>query len=224
MEDTKRPELSSVKRLPAYLTERWEGWKATDHFENKAWYRRLAEEGQRPRTMVISCSDSRVHVTKLFGAGPGEFFMHRNVANLVPPYEPDGQQHGTSACIEYAVKNLRVANLIVMGHSYCGGVQGCRDMCRGLAPELDEKESMVGRWLDVLRPGFDRVKDLSDEDQQRIALEKQTVVVSLENLMTFPYVREALDAELLSLHGLYMDISTGVLENYDTESDSFEHI
>lgn len=221
MTSSDRPLLPEVKRLPAYLSERYEGWKATDHKENKAWYKRLAEEGQRPRTMVISCSDSRVHVTQLFGAGPGEFFMHRNVANLVPPFEPDGKHHGTSACIEYAVNVLKVSNLIVIGHSFCGGAQGCRDMCRGHAPQLEENESMVGRWLDVLRPGYERIKDVTDEDTQRIAMEKQTVIVSLENLLSFPYVQQAIKDEFLNLHGLYIDISSGSMEQFDPAEGGF---
>lgn len=221
MSSSDEPKLQPVKRLPAYLTERYEGWKATDHDENKAWYRRLADEGQRPRAMVISCSDSRVHVTRLFGAGPGEFFMHRNVANLVPPFEPDGKQHGTSACIEYAVNVLKVSNLIVMGHSHCGGAQGCRDMCQGHAPELEESDSMVGRWLDVLRPGFERIKDITDDNDQRIAMEKQTVLVSLENLLTFPFVQSSVDAGLLTLHGLYMSIGDGNLEQFSPEDGEF---
>lgn len=213
--------MAKVARLPAYLIERYQGWKATDHVENAAWYRRLATEGQRPRTMVISCSDSRVHVTKLFGAGPGEFFMHRNVANLVPPFEPDGNHHGTSACIEYAVTALKVSNLIVMAHSECGGAQGCMAMCSGQAPELESKDSMVGRWLDVLRPGYERVAGLSDPEAQKRALERQTVLVSLENLQTFPFVRKAQEAGMLSLHGLYMDIASGRLECYDPDHGGF---
>lgn len=219
-----RLELPYVKRLPSYLLQRYEGWKSRDYYENKAWYRRLAEEGQRPRAMVISCSDSRVHVNDLFGAGPGELFMHRNVANLVPPYEPDGAHHGTSACVEYAVQALKVSNMIVIAHSYCGGANGCRSMCSGKAPELEVKESMVGRWLDVLRPGYDRIKDIADEDEQRIAMEKQTVVVSLQNLLTFPYVAAALKAEVLTLHGLYMDIASGQMHEYDPETGEFAPI
>ena len=114
--------MDKAKALPSYLLQRYQGWKATGYAENQTWYRRLAAEGQRPRAMVISCCDSRVHVTSIFGADQGEFFIHRNIANLVPPYEPDGKQHGTSAAVEYAVNALKVAHLIVLGHSSCGGV------------------------------------------------------------------------------------------------------
>ena len=142
--------MEHARPLPAYLVQRYHGWKATTYQGNKAWYRRLAESGQHPRAMVISCCDSRVHVTSIFGADEGEFFIHRNVANLVPPYNPDGEYHGTSAAVEYAVTALKVAHIVVLGHSNCGGVKGCHDMCRGAAPELEEKSSFVGRWRQII--------------------------------------------------------------------------
>ncbi|PYG31129.1 carbonic anhydrase [Pelagimonas varians] len=212
--------MDHVHPLPAYLVQRYKGWKATKYEENSAWYRRLADEGQRPRAMVISCCDSRVHVTSIFGADQGEFFIHRNIANLVPSYEPDGNQHGTSAAIEYAVTALNVAHVIVLGHSQCGGVQGCLDMCHGRAPALEETTSFVGRWMDILRPGFDLVKDVPEENQAR-ALEKEAVVVSLKNLMTFPFVQSAVEAKQLSLHGLWTDIGEGGLESYEPATNSF---
>ncbi|MPQ94696.1 MULTISPECIES: carbonic anhydrase [Thioclava] len=210
-----------VKPLPSYLVSRYQGWHATAYDENRAWYRRLASEGQRPRSMIIACCDSRVHVTSMFGADQGEFFIHRNIANLVPEFTPDGDHHGTSAAVEYAVTSLKVAHLIVLGHSNCGGVAGCHAMCSGHAPELEEKSSFVGTWLNLLRPGYERVSELP-EDQQVLALEREAVKVSLENLMTFPFVREALDADRMTLHGLRHDIGEGVLEQYDADSDRFE--
>ena len=200
--------------LPNYLVQRYHGWKATTFSENQAWYRHLATDGQHPRAMVISCCDSRVHVTSIFGADQGEFFIHRNIANLVPPYEPDGQRHGTSAAVEYAVKSLHVAHIIVLGHSNCGGVAGCEAMCSGNAPDLEEETSFVGRWIDILRPGYDRVKDIGDDDKRRVALEKEAVLVSLENLKTFPFVADAIERGDLTLHGLYTDIGEGGLEHY----------
>ncbi len=137
--------MENARPLPGYLVQRFNGWRATVYQDNRVWYRRLAESGQHPRAMIISCCDSRVHVTSIFGADEGEFFIHRNVANLVPPYQPDGLQHGTSAAVEYAVTALKVAHVIVIGHAHCGGVQGCHDMCPGRAPQLEEKSSFVGR-------------------------------------------------------------------------------
>lgn len=202
--------MHNVRPLPQYLVSRYHGWKATTYSENSAWYRRLSDEGQRPRAMVISCCDSRVHVTGIFGAETGEFFIHRNIANLVPPYAPDGLQHGTSAAVEYAVMALKVAHLIVVGHTSCGGVAGCHAMCSGKAPELEEKSSFIGRWMDILRPGYERVCDLP-EDQQVAALEREAVMISVGNLMTFPFVKAAIDDGTLTLHGLLHDIREGTL-------------
>ena len=212
--------MQSVRPLPAYLIQRFHGWRATAYQDNRAWYRRLAASGQHPRAMVISCCDSRVHVTSIFGADEGEFFIHRNIANLVPPYNPDGEYHGTSAAVEYAVTSLGVAHIVVLGHSNCGGVKGCHDMCSGHAPELEEKSSFVGRWMDILRPGYSRVSHLVAPDILP-ALEKQAVLISLENLMSFPFVSAAVEDDRLTLHGLWNDTGEGALEQFDPSREAF---
>jgi len=213
--------MNEARPLPGYLVERYHGWKATKYKENEAWYRHLAQQGQHPRAMVISCCDSRVHVTSIFGADQGEFFLHRNIANLVPPHVSDGAQHGTSAAVEYAVTSLKVAHVIVIGHSNCGGVTGCEAMCSGHAPELESASSFVGRWMDILRPGYERVKGIEDRDERTRALEKQAILVSLENLMSFPFVAEAVRAGTLTLHGLWHDIGEGGVEQYDAVTGGF---
>lgn len=211
----------SAMPLPSYLVQRYQGWKATKYVENKAWFRHLADMGQHPRAMVISCCDSRVHVTAIFGSDTGEFFVHRNIANLVPPYQPDGDHHGTSAAVEYAVTTLKVAHIVVLGHSNCGGVKGCYDMCSGAAPELEKSTSFVGRWMDILRPGYERIKDIPSKEDQLASLEREGVIVSIENLMSFPFVREAVENETLSIHGLWNDIGEGSLLQYEAETNSF---
>lgn len=216
--------MEHARPLPSYLVQRYHGWKATVFEENRTWYRRLAEGGQHPRAMVISCCDSRVHVTSIFGADQGEFFIHRNVANLVPPYRADGEPHGTSAAIEFAVTSLKVAHVIVLGHSGCGGVKGCDDMCSGKAPQLLGKSSFVGRWMDILRPGYERVRDIEDDGERVAALEKQAVLVSLENLMSFPFVRTAVETGEITLHGLWNDIGEGGLQAYDGDAGRFEDL
>ncbi len=212
--------MNDARPLPEYLVKRYLGWKATAYAENQSWYRHLAEDGQHPRAMVVSCCDSRVHVTSIFGADQGEFFIHRNIANLVPPFSPDGTYHGTSAAVEYAVRTLKVAHLIVLGHSGCGGVQGCYDMCSGHAPELEQSNSFVGRWMEILRPGYDALGP--GDDVARInALEKAAVVISLGNLMTFPFVKTAVEDGMLTLHGLWNDIAEGGLEVYEPAQNGF---
>jgi carbonic anhydrase len=193
--------MTPIRPLPTYLVRRYHGWKATTHRENEAWYRRLAEEGQRPREMIITCCDSRVHVTSMFGSDSDELFIHRNIAALVPRFGPDGKHHATSSAIEYAVTSLRVSHVIVLGHSFCGGVRSCYDMCAGDAPELEEKSSFVGRWLDILRPGFQSLPP--------------------ENLTSFPMVRSAVEEGAVTLHGLWADIAGGGLESYDSDQNRF---
>ncbi len=216
--------MHRIKPLPTFLLQRYQGWKATTYAENSAWYRRLATEGQRPRAMVISCCDSRVHVTSIFGADQGEFFIHRNIANLVPPFEPDGDHHGTSAAVEYAVRFLKVAHIVVLGHSSCGGIQGCIDMCEGRAPELEEKTSFVGRWMDILRPKYEEVTGILDEDQKSRRLEQLAVVTSMENLMTFPFVEERVNDGSLSIHGVWTDIAEGGMSQFMGKTLDFQPV
>ena len=220
----KETTMQHARPLPAYLVNRYHGWKATVYTENRGWYRRLAEDGQHPRSMVISCCDSRVHVTSIFGADQGEFFIHRNIANLVPPFNPDGHHHGTSAAVEYAITGLKVAHLIVLGHSGCGGVEGCYNMCSGKAPELEEASSFVGRWMDILRPRYEVVAEIEDSEEQLRQLEKHAVMISLENLMTFPWLKELVDEGALTLHGLWTDIGEGGLEHYNSKIDAFQPV
>ena len=217
--------MINAKPLPAYLKKRYQGWKATEFEQDRPWYERLADEGQRPRAMVISCCDSRVHVTSIFGASSGDFFIHRNIANLVPPFSPDGTLHGTSAAIEYAVQYLRVANILLVGHSSCGGVEGCYNMCTGQAPDLEDKTSFVGRWMDILRPGFETVSKVTgDKTEALTLLEKESIRLSLANLMTFPFVEEAVKSGSLDFHGLWHDIRSGSLEYLDPKSGQFEPV
>lgn len=198
--------------LPGYLAERYHAWKDGRFAQNKAWYARLAAVGQHPRAMVIQCCDSRVNAMEMFAAEPGDLFIVRNVANLVPPHDPDRGHHGTSAAVEYAVNTLRVAHIVVVGHSNCGGVHACHDMCSGKAPELEEATSFIGRWMDILRPGYMRVAgEVEGEAAQKSALEREAVLTSLRNLETFPFVADAVSSGMLTLHGSWQDIGTGVL-------------
>ncbi|MEL6550941.1 MAG: carbonic anhydrase [Pseudomonadota bacterium] len=216
--------MHRAKPLPQELVERYRSWSETTLAINAAQMRRLADEGQHPKALLISCSDSRVNALSIFGAATGDFFVHRNIANLVPPYRPDATQQATSAVIEYAVCVLKVPHIIVMGHSGCGGVAGCRDMCEGRAPALEAEESFVGRWIDTLREGHARVAHIADVAERTRALEHEAVRVSITNLLTFPYVAEAVDAGLLELHGLWTDIGSGELLAFDGATKGFAQI
>lgn len=209
-----------IRALPRYLVDRYKGWRSNTYDENRAWYQRLAAEGQRPRAMVIGCCDSRVDAIALFGAEPGELFMLRNVANLAPPYKPDHEHHGTSAAIEFAVTGLGITNLIVLGHAQCGGVQAFVDM-KDDPERTDLGGEFIGAWMQSLDRTYDRVSREGDRQERLRKFEQAGVVVSLENLMTFPFVKDAVDQEKLALHGAWFDIGTGMLHVYDPKSGTF---
>lgn len=221
----------TARRLPSYLLERYRAWHALHYEENRSWYKRLVQDGQHPRTMMVTCCDSRFDPVGVFSAEPGEHFIVRNVASLIPPFVPGGGHHGTLAALEFAVTVLHVAHIVIVGHSHCGGVKACHDMCSGAAPELLENTSFVGRWMDILRPGYDRVSasienDGTDAAQDRAlrALEQEAVLVSLRNLETFPFVREAVEDGLLTLHGAWIDIASGKLHLFDPDKRRFAAI
>jgi carbonic anhydrase len=207
---------------PAYLLDRYRTWRRTRFEPDHAWYARLAREGQRPRAMVIACCDSRIDPTALFGGEPGDLFVVRNVAGLVPPFAPDHAHHGTSAAVEFAVCVLKVAHIVVLGHSNCGGVAACHDMCSG---ERETPGSFISRWIDILRPGYERLDPSLDTREARLAaLEREGVLVSLRNLESFPFVEEALKRGELSLHGGWIDIGAGALHAFDRTSRRFSPV
>ena len=208
--------------LPLNLINGYATWKKRGYPERKTLLQRLVKEGQRPTAMIISCCDSRVDPTTIFNSEFGELFIHRNIANLVPPCSFEGDQNGTSAAIEYAVTALKVAHIVILGHSNCGGVLGCFNMCTGKAPELEKSTSFVGRWIDALRPGFERLSGPESDEEKILLLEKKGIAISLENLLTFPFVEQAIENGSLSIHGLWHDIEHGVL--FALEDGSFKPV
>jgi carbonic anhydrase len=214
--------MEHARPLPPALVERYRAWQARRSPEDVARFTELAGKAQNPEAMIITCCDSRMLISEIFGGEPGDFFIHRNIANLVPPHQPDGLSHGTSAAIEYAVIALGIEHMIVMGHYGCGGVRGCHDMLAGLAPTLDLPTSFVGTWLRILKPGYDSLSGRGLDYEARVAaLEREAVLVSLRNLMTFPFVSQNVEAGRLQLHGVWKDIRDGSLELYDPETGGF---
>jgi carbonic anhydrase len=185
------------------LTEGYRRFRAETWPAERARYEALAHWGQSPEAMVIACSDSRVDPQTVFGAAPGELFVVRNVAALVPPYEPDARYHGTSAALEFGVKVLKVARLVVLGHGQCGGV---RAMAYGPPPQARD---FIASWVEIGKPALAAA---GDEPEGRFArIEAQVVRLSLANLLTFPWVAEAASTGRLALQGYLFDVHTGVL-------------
>lgn len=192
--------------IDGYRRFRQNVWSA-----ERARYEALASSGQRPETLVIACSDSRVDPQTVFGARPGELFVVRNIAGLVPPFQPDSGYHGTSAALEFGVRVLKVARIVVLGHGQCGGIQA---MVEG-APE--EARDFVEPWMAIAEPVLRQIpKDIQPADLLDHC-ETEVVRLSLANLATFPWIAEAVAAGRLELHGFRFAIRTGVLERLERD-------
>lgn len=181
----------------------FKSFRETYYEEQPDFYRSLVEKGQKPDVMVIACSDSRVNPSIIAKAEPGELFIVRNVANLVPPYEPDSHYHGTSAAIEFAVRDLNVEHIIVLGHSHCGGI---RCLCEG--HEDAKNREFIDGWMSIVEQARD--DSLKGEAQLR-NVEREAVKVSLDNLLTFPWVKRRVENGRLKLHGWLFDLEAGEL-------------
>jgi carbonic anhydrase len=207
--------------IPAELAAGYRRFRSDRYVREAERYKTLAK-GQGPRTMIIGCADSRVDPASIFSAAPGELFVVRNVAALVPPFEETGQYHGTSAAIEFAVTELKVAQIVVMGHGLCGGIAASL-AAAGRAPV----GQFLGPWVALLSGVRDQVlarKTLGDQHLQQKALEWAAIKYSLSNLATFPFINGAVAQGLLALHGAWFSIAEGELQWLNRETGEFERI
>ena len=214
-----------MANLPSYLVERYQQWRSGGFEKNRTLFEKLAEQGQSPQAMVISCCDSRVHANVIFGEGTGEFFIHRNVANLIPPYSAASEHSGTSVALEYAVSVLKVKHILVLGHSDCGGIKAGFHLFNGTAGSEIKESRSFQKWLAILKPAFASLDSGEASDDEKIAaLEKRSIVASLDNLLSFPFIREAVEGNKLTLHGLWHDIGSGALLYYNSDSETFDEV
>ncbi|MCG8543189.1 MAG: carbonic anhydrase [Alphaproteobacteria bacterium] len=192
--------------------------------EQRATYEELVDKGQKPGVALIACADSRVDPGIVLQADPGELFIVRNVANLVPPYEQDGRYHGTSAALEFAVEHLEVGHIIVLGHAHCGGIRSLfQDSTQGEGDNM----RFIAPWMSLVRSAYRRVQATMPDapiEERAKACEQSAILISLENLMTFPNIRQRVGDGRLRLHGWYIDIRSCVLHRYDPEQQHFEPI
>jgi carbonic anhydrase len=184
-------------------------------------YRELSERGQSPEVMVIGCCDSRVSPEVIFDVGPGELFVVRNIANLVPVYQPDGGAHGVSAALEFAVQVLKVKHIVVLGHAQCGGIRAFVDKIEPLTPG-----DFIGRWMAMFIKLGEKVEQREHETMQDFVtrIEKAAVFRSLENLMTFPFVKRQVERNELHLHGAYFGVAEGSLFVLDQAAKEFRGV
>jgi carbonic anhydrase len=196
--------------IPEELKSGFSRFRSELYPRQKKLFEDLSTRGQSPHTLVIGCCDSRVDPSQIFDARPGELFVVRNVANLVPPYEADGGFHGVSAALEFAINVLKVSNVLVLGHKQCGGVHACAD-------GHSESDSLfLGHWISALQPALAEVRQelgpQAGTDEQADALELNGIRHSIERLKTYPFVQSALNAGELTLHGARFGVAEGYLE------------
>jgi carbonic anhydrase len=184
-------------------------------------YRELAQSGQSPEVMLIGCCDSRCAPEAIFNARPGELFVVRNIANVVPPYAPDAQAHGVSSALEFGIVALKVKHVVVLGHAQCGGVKAFAEDAEPLTPS-----DFIGKWMTLMAPAAERVGPRSGYSAAGYltALEQANIVNSLDNLMTFPRLRERVERGELTLHGAYFGVATGELSVLDRQTGAFKRV
>ena len=209
---------SAPSPFPQHLLDGYRTFTSQRLPTEQSRYRELAERGQSPEVMVIGCCDSRVSPEVIFDAGPGELFVVRNVANLVPVYAPDGGAHGVSAALECAVRALRIKHVVVLGHAQCGGIRAFVDKMAPLS-----SSDFIGKWMSMfVKPG-EQVSQREHETIQEFVtrIEKAAVFRSLENLMTFPFVQTQVASGELQLHGAYFGVAEGSLSVLDPVAKEF---
>ena len=204
--------------FPELLIEGYRAFRSGRLAREQDRFRELAESGQSPEVMVIGCCDSRVSPEVVFDARPGELFVVRNVANIVPPYAPDGQAHGVSAAIEFGVAALKVKHIVVLGHAHCGGVKAYAEDAEPLSPG-----DFIGNWMRIMAPAMAKVgpRGALRHDQYLARLEQANVANSLDNLMTFPRLRKLIERGEVAIHGAYFGVATGELLVRDPASGEF---
>ena len=207
--------------FPRRLIEGYNAFAAGRLPREQDRYRELAEGGQSPQIMVIGCSDSRVSPEVIFDAGPGELFVVRNVANIVPPYAPDGQAHGVSAALEFGVAALKVKHIVVLGHAHCGGVKAFAEDAAPLSPG-----DFIGNWMRLMAPAADKIgpRQTQSTAEYLTQLEHANIVNSLDNLMTFPRLRKLIERGSVVLHGAYFGVADGALWVLDNTSGKFRRV
>jgi carbonic anhydrase len=212
--------------LPSRLVTGYEAFLSGRFGHEQQRFRELAERGQNPSIMIVGCCDSRVSPEVIFDAGPGEIFVVRNVANLIPPYGPNEDLHGTSAALEFAVMGLRVEHIVIMGHAQCGGVKAFAQQEADPYTRPLSAGDFISRWMSLIEPA---ARDLPGPGDQATPeyiekLAHRAVMQSLTNLRTFPWVRTLEERGLLNLHGVYFGVADGRLEVLNTATGEFEAV
>ena len=208
-----------------FLKEGFKNFKNNYYKNNKSNLLKLVKNGQKPKFMIISCSDSRVDPAILFQASPGDIFAIRNVANLVPPYNPDKGHHGVSAAIEFGILDLKIKNIIILGHAHCGGITALKNKKIKDDFETKNKErEFIDSWINIASPIMNKIDFKNNSEPVQHLIEKESIKNSLKNLKTFPWLLKLLDENKINIYGWWYDIENAELLSFDENKNTFVNL
>ena len=208
--------------VPEFLINKFKEWKTNIFETNKDYFKKISKLDQKPKAMIISCCDSRVQPMSIFKAEIGELFIHKNIANLVPSIETHYNESTTFSAIEYAIISLKIPNIIILGHSNCGGIKyGYKKLSEN---KSDKNFDYLNKWIDILEPAYKNIENQKGSNDILTLLEKKSIENSIINLTKFPVVKKAIKEKNLNIYGFWYDISKGKLFNYNQDTKLFEDI
>ena len=208
-----------------FLKEGFKNFKNNYYKNNKSNLLKLVKNGQKPKFMIISCSDSRVDPTILFQASPGDIFAIRNVANLVPPYNPDKGHHGVSAAIEFGILDLKIKNIIILGHAHCGGITALKNkIIKDDFETKNKKREFIDSWINIASPIMNKIDFKNNSEPVQHLIEKESIKNSLKNLKTFPWLLKLLDEKKINIYGWWYDIENAELLSFDENKNTFVNL
>ena len=207
--------------LPDFLINQYIDWKENIFQKKHDLYQNLEKKGQKPKAMIISCCDSRVDANQIFAANPGDFFIHRNVANLIPDLNINNTNHEITTSIDYAILTLKIDRIIILGHSNCGGIDYAFNK---FSDNNNESETSLDNWIQSIKFSYDKVDKSQSKTDAIKSLEKESIINSIKNLKNYKKIDKLILDNKLQIHGLYFEISIGKITQYDEISKKFELI
>ena len=207
--------------LPEFLINGYKDWKDNIYPKKKELLDILLKEGQKPKAMIITCCDSRVNITKIFNGEIGDFFVYRNIANLIPSFNLKDLNDGVHPAIEYGIENLKIKDLIILGHSNCGGIKHAYQLLSG---QIKNNNKKIDRWVENIKPSFIKLEKNQNNEKNIKSLEKLSIINSISNLLTSVEINKLVTDRKLKIHGIWFDLKTGNLEYYDQSQNKFKNL
>ena len=207
--------------LPEFLINGYKDWKENIYPKKKELLDILLKEGQKPKAMIITCCDSRVNITKIFNGEIGDFFVYRNIANLIPSFNLKDSNEGVQPAIEYGIENLKIKDLIILGHSNCGGIKHAYQLLSG---QIKNNNKKIDRWVENIKPSFIKLDNNQNNEKNIKSLEQLSIINSISNLLTSVEINKLITDRKLKIHGIWFDLKTGNLEYYDQSQNKFKNL